>query len=328
MSITVRYGSRLIEVSPGLYAIDPQDNPGDPGLYVTGTYFGPSRAERTLVGFSWAGISFTQWGPFYVTKVDGWDDPPTAKSDDDGPLAGRHGSRRGHLTRGARTVTVEGFCVGADRDDLFNQLADAMASGFGDGDESADLVGDVAGRVLRADAQLERYAPKVEQIRWGRRCFDWAIQWRCPDPKRYGPNQLLSAAVTAPVSGLTYPVTYPVTYPANPPSGQMLPFNPGNTSTPAVFTLFGPLNNSPGIANVNTGERIWFGFNLADGDVMVIDTAEGACFLNGEFRSPAVGSSLVQDMELPPGRSTLQVTGDAGGTGSPGGSVQFKPAYW
>src|SRR6478735_11222920 len=118
MGITVRYGSRLIEVGPGLYAVDPDDNPGDPGLYVMGTYFGPDPAQRTMVGFSWGGINFTQWGPFYITKVDGWDDPPDGKPSGDA-VPGRHGVRKGRMTRGERAVTIEGFCIGSDRDELF-----------------------------------------------------------------------------------------------------------------------------------------------------------------------------------------------------------------
>ena len=326
MSITVRYGSRLTEVSPGMYVVDPSDAPADPGLYVVGTYFGPDPSERTLVGFSWGGVNFTQWGPYYLTKVEGWDAPPDGKVDDQ-PLAGWHGSLPGRMTRGARTVTIEGFCLGSDRDALFNALADAMAAGFGEGDDRPDLVGDVAGRNLAAAAQLQRYAPTVEQVKWGRRYFGWALQWRCPDPLRYAPAQSLSVPINTATTGLTWPITFPITYPSNPIGGQLVVNNPGNARRcPAVITLTGPLD-TPGVVCVETSERLEFPLVLSESDVLSIDTGAGVAWLNGEYRAPSAVSSLIGDLSLRPGAQTLQALGTPT-TGNPSISVSFRPAYW
>jgi hypothetical protein len=232
------------------------------------------------------------------------------------------------MTRKARQVTLEGICfTPGSRDDLFNALADAMADGFNDGDGSTALVGSVAGRTLTADAQLARYAPKVERSRWSKDVFGWQVQWRCPDPLRYGAWTSVTAGIEAPVAGLVYPVTYPVTYPAQAPSGQLSVFNAGNAQAPSVITLLGPLGNRPGVSCVTTGAQVRFGFALVAGDALVIDTAQGAAFLNGEFRSPLVSSSLFEELRVPVGGSTFQSLGDPTGSGAQV-SVSFRPAFW
>lgn len=323
--ITVRYGSRLLETSPGVFEVA-DGSPADPGVYVVGTYFGPDLQERTLVGFSWGGIDFTQWGPVYLTKVEGWDDPPNAKGSGD-PVPGRHGARRGRLTRAERTVTLEGFCLGSDRDEQFNRMADLAAAGFGDGDESATLTGQVAGRTLTAEAQLQRYAPKVEQQKWGRRYFEWAIQFYCPDPMRYGPRSASATAIRVPTVGITFPVTGDWVFADDPVGGPVVVNNVGNALADATFTLQGPLSG-PGVAILETGARVTFDFDIADGDVLTIDTAEGLCSLNGEYRSVSPLSSLLDEMRLPAGAvSTVQPLGTPTG-GSPSLSVSYRPAYW
>jgi hypothetical protein len=152
-------------------------------------------------------------------------------------------------------------------------------------------------------------------------------QWRCPDPLRYGSWTSVTSGIEAPVTGLVYPVTYPVTYPAQSPSGQLSVFNAGNVASPAILTLLGPLSNNPGVTCVTTGAQMRYGFSLSAGDVLVIDTAQGAMFLNGEFRSPTTGSSLFGEMRVPVGASTYQSLGDPTGSGA-SVSVAFRPAFW
>lgn len=282
----------------------------------------------TPVQFTWQGIDFVEGveGPFWLTSVSGWDDPPDG-SPTDRPVAGWHGSLPGRMTRKARTVTIEGNCASpTDRDALFLRLADAAAAGFGDGDTLTPLVGSVAGRTLTAAAQLQRLAPKVEQAAFEAGVFGWAIQWRCPDPLRYGPARTLSAPINTATTGLTWPITFPITYPSNPIGGSLVLNNEGNARTPVIITLTGPLD-TPGVICVETSRRVEFPLVLAVGDTLTIDTGAGVAYLNGEYRAPSAISALVSDLSLRPGQQTLQALGTPS-TDNPGISATFQPAYW
>lgn len=277
--------------------------------------------------FSWAGITFDHAGPYYLQGVEGWSGPPDGSADDV-PIAAGHGSLLTRVTRKARVVTVEGVCVSeSTRDSLLSALDDALAAGFGDGDGTYPLTGVIGGRTLTADAQLLRYEPKTEQGTWVHGVFGFALQFRCPDPMRYGSWTVFTAGIDAPVTGLVYPVTYPVTYPAQAPSGQVSVFNAGNAKAPALITLVGPLSNNPGVSCVGTGAQIRYGSPLVAGDVLVVDTAQGAMFLNGEFRSPMTSGSLFNELRVPVGASTWQSLGDPTGSGAQV-SVAFRPAFW
>jgi len=281
----------------------------------------------STVGFTWSGISITEDGPYYLQSVDGWDSPADGSADDV-PVAAGHGSLLTRMTRKARVVNVEGVCVSsADRDSLFNALADAAGAGFGDGYIAPDLTGSVAGRTLTAAAQLQRYAPKVEQSRWDKGVFGWAVQFRCPDPLRYGSSQSLTVPFTVPTLGVTFPISGSWVFPADPTGGRVSPFNSGNAQAPVVFSMVGPVL-SPGFAVLETGRQVQFAFDLAAGDVLAVDTAAGVATLNGEFRSPTTSSALWSEMRLPAASScTVQALGTPQ-AGAPTLSVRFRPASW
>lgn len=306
--------------------------PGSPGMFYTGGlsesaggFFVADEVTTSRVAFSWGGIEFSTASPFKPRRVSGWDGPPDGDAPDE-PLAGRHGSRVTRITRRRRTVEIEGSCTtrGA-RDQLFQMLGDALSAGFGDGGETAPLVGSVAGRELTADAQLLRFQPTIETRPWGMGVWTWALQFICPDPLRYGPQVLYSAGISNSTSGITFPVTPPWVFPAAPLSGQMAVSNPGNTAAAAVFTLNGPLT---AIGLDVAGQRVTYGFPLGIGDSLVIDTAQGGAFLNGEYRSPAPGSARTQQLMIPRGVSTVQALGSAGPGGTPWVTASFRPAYW
>lgn len=279
------------------------------------------------VGFSWSGVSITEDGPYYLQAVDGWDSPSDGSADDV-PVAAGHGSILTRMTRKARTVNIEGVCVSeTDRDSLFNALADACGVGFGNGDLAPDLTGSVAGRSLSAPAQLQRYAPKVEQSRWDGGVFGWALQFRCPDPLRYASSGTLTVPFTVPTQGITFGISGSWVFPADPTGGRVSPFNTGNAPAPVVFQMVGPVL-SPGFAVLETGKQVQFSFNLAAGDVLTVDTAQGVSLLNGEFRSPTTSSALLTDMQIPAASGcTVQALGTPQ-AGAPTLSVRFRPAFW
>lgn len=309
--------------------------PDEPGFFYVGAL---SESEGGLflaevrttspVAFSWAGIEFSTASPFKPRRVTGWEDPPDGEAPDE-PVAGRHGSRRTSVTRRRRVVEIEGSCTtrGA-RDQLFRMLGDALSGGFGEGEETSPLVGSIAGRELTSEAQLLRYKPTLDPSPWGMGVWTWALQLVCPDPLRYGVWERANSALATAGTGMALPASLPAAFPANPVGGALTVLNRGNTRTPGIFTITGPVV-TPGLV-VNAGTRWQAAVNwdtrLLAGDALVIDTARGGAMRNGVYAAPAFGSALVKDLELRPGVNSVAAAGNA----DMGSTLvaTFRPAYW
>ena len=274
---------------------------------------------------SWRSVTFGgAETPYKLSGIEGWDELPAFDTDTIPVRSGR-GAMVAPIRFGARTVKLTGFTFDrVDRDSLVLALRAGTAP-LQDSLVTEPLTISEAGMTLSADARIVRVTASKEGWSLGR--FGWAADWLCSDPLRYGPSTMYTAVIALPVAGKVYPVTYPFTYPANPPSGSVTVFNSGTASAAAVYRLVGPLI-SPGVANVDTGKQVNFDFNLAIGDELVIDTVEGAAFLNGEYRTPTAVSNLTSDLVIPPGRSTLQALGDVGSGGAPLIAVTFRQSYW
>ena len=293
-------------------------------------------AALTPLSVEYRGITFDNTGPYYLQDVDGLFGAPDYAIVDV-PRAGGHGSLLTPQRRGVRLVTLSGVCIDkATRDELFWALRSAMAPTV-DPLRTDPLTVTAGGLSLSGDAQPPKFQPTPAQGRWSHGYCAYAVQWRLPDPYLYGPSQTSIVEFSLPVQGLTYPATYPVTYPEQPPAGSSVIYNSGTAPAAAVYHLAGPWT-MPGIVNVDTGKYVQYGISLDVGDDLVIDTAQGAAFLNGEYRTPTAVSDLTSDLVIPPGSSTLQALGD-GPTWDdlflfdlpPFGaavSVTFRPAYW
>ena len=310
----------------------PIEDPLNPGLFFPGSLLDDGSG---LYAVSDDTTSLLQWrsvllsgsimaGDYFVRSIEGWEELPPYSTDAI-PNAGRHGSLDAPIHFGDRTVTVTGWCWDkASRNHLLRGLR-VNTSPLVDTTETGWLTVTDAGLTLSAKARVVR-AGAVDRAGWALGRFGWSVQWLCTDPLRYGQEQNAFSVMAPPVSGLVYPVTYPVTYPTNPIGGQVTLYNEGDASSPAVFTLQGPLD-TPGVINVASSARQEFPLSLAAGDRLVIDTALGGAFLNGEFRSPTAASDLCVDLEVPSGSSTWQALGTPTGSGA-SLSVSFRPAYW
>jgi hypothetical protein len=307
------------------------EDPLSPGLFFPGSLLDDGSglyavSDDTSFLLQWRSILLgtIMAGDYFVKSIDGWEELPPFSSDSV-PNAGRHGSLAAPIHFGDRTVTVAGWCRDVvSRNHLLRGLR-ANTSPLADTTATGWLTVTDAGLTLSAKARVVR-AGMADRDGWALGRFGWSVQWLCTDPLRYGSEQTFFSPVSLPVSGLTYPVTYPVTYPANPVSGQVTLYNEGDATAPAVFTLQGPLA-TPGVINVSTSARQEFALSLDVGDQLVIDTAVGGAFLNGEFRSPTAASDLCVDLEVPSGSSTFQALGTPTGSGA-SLSVSFRPAYW
>ena len=307
---------------------------GNPGLYFTGglleaeagLYSTEGGVTPTYVvwrGLLIAGISDGNT-PFYLREITGWDSLPNITFGSV-PVAGGLGSIVTPGQADPRVVTVTGWCWDpVSRNELLAILRGNSAPSVGDV-VTESLTVTHGGLTLSADAQLMK-ADATAEVGWALGRFPFVLQWRCPDPLRYGAPVVVSSPINTAVSGLAFPWTFPVTFPSNPIGGSVSVVNGGNARAPVVVTLTGPLDG-PGVVCVESSVRVEFPLTLGASDVLTVDSGSGVALLNGEYRAPSVLSSLVGDLSLRPGRQTLQALG-VPSSGSPGISVSFRPAFW
>lgn len=234
------------------------------------------------------------------------------------------------VSKPGRTIILGGFTTitEGNRDAIVAEW-DSQTGLTQDPWTTEPLTIDIAGRALTVDAQLVDARLGVGSVGWGMGRMTWALQFECNDPRRYvGLTDLMvEGAPTTAGTGITPPLTPPISIPDNPAGGALGVNNTGTAPAPCHIELWGPWTN-PGVT-VGAGSRfrqVTYGFTLASGDVLDLDTREGAAFLNSTYRTTSAGSDLVSDLELLPGLNTLA------GTGTPGSGAKvvcrFRPAYW
>lgn len=249
----------------------------------------------------WRDLSFDtgQDAAYRITAIDGWEGrpPPRYEKRD---RARAHGTYPTPVWAEERTVTVEGRTwTEAERDALFTEL-DARLT-FDGGPEPLTVA--VAGRTLTAAAQLLRFDPMIVRGEWGAGRFGWLMQWRCPDPLRYGPEVTVSTGLPTQGGGLTYPLTYPLTYGELGDTGQLTLTNPGTAAAPILFRLRGEL---PAGAEISAaGQQLTYAAPIPPGQEITLNTDSGEVLVEGT--SSRRGNLSRADWMRVPARSTLTV---------------------
>lgn len=274
---------------------------------------------------SWRGVTIAMGADYHLRELVGWEELPNVTFEGV-PASSSYGSL---VTAGQcdpRIVTVTGWCYSTSaRDALLAGFWAACAPHVGELVTESLTVAH-GGLTLSVDAQLMK-ASAAPEAGWAVGRFGFVLTWRCPDPLRYGSPQTVSSPIQTATTGLTFPITFPITFPSNPIGGTAVVRNAGNARSPVLITLTGPLEY-PGVVTVESSKRVWFPLTLGASDVVTIDSRAGVARLNGEFRAPAAGSALLSDLFAAPAATTSFQALGTPSSGSPGISVQFRPAFW
>jgi hypothetical protein len=253
---------------------------------------------------TWRGLTIGGGGNgFHVAEITGWDDLPDPV-DMSQPRVRGHGDHVGDLYSQARIVLVTGTI--ADRA-ARDTLAGALLTAGPLTSTVEDLTVDTLGRALTAGARLiRRSLPVGDDYPSG--VIPFALQWRCPDPLRYGAPQTAATGLPAAGGGLTYPLAYPLGYGAAGQTGQITLPNAGTADTTIVFTVTGPL--PAGFELSAAGRRITYPVAVPAGQTITVDTAAGSVLVEGTsdrrasltsagwLTVPAAGSLTVQFTSL------------------------------
>lgn len=274
---------------------------------------------------TWRGLTFGTdrgVGDYHVEEINGWDDLPEITSYDQARARG-HGDHMGDQFARARIVTVSGNISSLRARD---SLALALMNASPVGSALEDLTVQTFGRVLTAGARLVRRSLPVGDL-YAAGYIPFALQFRCPDPLRYGTPVVAGTPLPSSGGGLTYPLTYPLTYGAAGDSGQLTVSNPGTAPASITFTATGPL---PGGFELSAGGmRLTYPVAVPDGQPVTIDTGTGSVTVEGGTADRRGNLTVADWMQVPPGGSlTVQFTSLGAYDADALLSATVRPAYW
>jgi hypothetical protein len=277
---------------------------------------------------TWRDLTLTTGAeqPYRITALDGWESRPAPRYEKTA-RARAHGAHPSPIWSDERLVTVEGFTHDeAARDALLHALQ-AAARYSADPDDAHPLTVALAGRTLTAAAQVLRFDPVLTRGEWGIGRFGWVIQWRCPDPLRYGPARVATTGLPTSGGGLTYPLTYPLGYGELGDPGQVALTNEGTADAPIVFDVTGPLEH--GFDLSAGGQRITYPLPVPAGQTVTVDTGAGTALVEGTS-SRRAALTAADWLHVPAGTAlTVQFT-SLGGAYDPAASLtaRWSAAYW
>ncbi|MCF2532723.1 phage distal tail protein [Yinghuangia soli] len=280
----------------------------------------------------WAGLLFGPDTPFQIASegLTGWEDLPGLDSGD-APRPTAHGSWAGGLLAQARTVTAQVWLApqaGAEDHEIRSVLQQLRRATMVS-DTEQWLAVRLYGETLACRARvLQRVVPADRQFaRYG--IAKATIQWTAVDPRRYeAAEQSAETGLPQGESGLVWPLAWPLVWGSG-ASGDLVADNAGSAPAHPVITLTGPCSG-PRLTVAETGATLAYDIELAAGDRLVIDTAEGTVLLNGSAErnyTALPGSHPEQAFTLPAGSTAVAFRAAEGGPAA-SASLRWRTAHW
>lgn len=213
----------------------------------------------------------------------------------------------------ARQLTIEGAILPTSREQLFDLRRD-MARVFNPKLGPGILRYEYDGGRKEIQAVADA-SPAFPDRRGGIMAQSFLITLLCPDP--YWMDTFDTEQVMADfIGGLTFPIVTPTAFTKR--GNPMLIINAGDVDTPLLLEFYGPARN-PRIVNHTTGEFILIRRDLAEGDILRIDTSFGRKRIeiqrqDGTFENAFyyidLGSTL---FSLVPGENLIEFFADESG---------------
>lgn len=276
------------------------------------------------------GLSFGDDSHFLITNIDGWEDRPETTNGST-PHPRRLGSWVGGLSSTKRVVTVElEILAHRSGDGTTTYPKHLLSKAIALDDEESPLMLDLGYSLGREIIYARVTAFDMPTSRGYGRSQRALIEFTATDPRRYsmGINYATTGLPVA-LRGNTYPITYG-RYPTviTPDQrGEAIVQNEGNAAAPPTYKIVGPVKN-PTITVLgpkNFRRRIQFNINLASGETLLAQSEYGTVTVGGAARRGVATGALMEDMEVPPGISTVTLGGV--GTANAKLTVSWRDAF-
>ncbi|MFD8210354.1 phage tail protein [Streptomyces sp. NPDC059695] len=277
----------------------------------------------------WAGLLIGPGTPFNVDRsgLQGWEDLPEYDSSDaDRPTS--HGAWPG--SRYAKPRKVSGTVVLMPEYDAAVEAIRALRQSLALLDEERWLTVRLHGELLAVRARIAQRVVPADQGFATQGSSKMSIQWLASDPRRYSVNeQSASTTPPQPETGLTWPLVWPLNWGQAKSTGDAVAENTGSAATHPVIVFRGPCS-MPTVTERVSKRRLRYAIDLAAGDELVVDTANGTVMLNNTAsrRHTAMADSSPEELFLlEPGRTELSFRPDAA-TPEALMTIRWRSAEW
>lgn len=275
---------------------------------------------------TWGSLVVGGGGDYHVEEITGWDDLPEITSYDQ-PRARGHGDHVGSQFARSRIVTVSGSIANrAARDSLARTL---MTLSPVSTDAITDLTIETFGQALSAGARLiRRSLPVGDNYPAG--AVPFALQWKCPDPLRYGAAQApQSTGLPTSSGGMAFPMVFPMDFGTSGNPAQITLTNDGTAPAPIQATVTGSLPSGFEISTT-AGQRIRYELSVSAGETLTLDTSVGLLTTNGGADRRAY-LTVADWIQVPPLSSVTLQFSSLGGAYDPAATLTvpaFRSASW
>jgi hypothetical protein len=273
---------------------------------------------------TWRGLKLGGDTGYILNEVTGWEDRP-AVTDYDTPRSRGHGDHIGDLFSRSRIVTVSGKIADASGRDA---MALALQGVSTVSSTIEDLTIDLLGRSLTAGGRIIQSSVAIG-MNYSVGEIPFALQWKCPDPLRYGPAQA-AASTGLPTSsgGMVFPMVFPMDLGTSGDSGRIVLSNSGTAPAPILATITGGLPFGYEISS--GGQRLRYETGVPAGETLTLDTAEGTVLAQGTADRRA-NLTIADWIQVPPLSSITLQFSSLGGAYDPAARLTvpaFRPASW
>ncbi|MEE1817469.1 phage tail family protein [Streptomyces sp. SP18ES09] len=277
----------------------------------------------------WAGLLIGPGTPFNVDRsgLQGWEDLPEYDSSDaDRPTS--HGAWPG--SRYAKPRKISGTIVLMPEYDAAAEAIRALRQALALLDEERWLTVRLHGELLAVRARIAQRVVPADQGFATQGSSRMSIQWLASDPRRYTVNeQSASTTPPQPETGLTWPLVWPLNWGQAKSTGDAVAENTGSAATHPVIVFRGPCS-MPTVTERGSKRRLRYAIDLAAGDELVVDTANGTVTLNNTAsrRHTAMADSSPEELFLlEPGRTELSFRPDSA-TPEALMTIRWRSAEW
>jgi hypothetical protein len=265
----------------------------------------------------WRGLTLGGDTDIDVHEITGWDDLDHIDDSLDQARSRGHGDHPGEMYSRARIVTVRGAIASRA---LRDSLASSVLAVTPVSSDVEELAVSTFGQTLTAGARLlRRSLPVGEDYASGHVPF--ALQFKCPDPLRYGLERLLFTGLPTAGTGLSYPLSYGT--PAA--TGRITLSNPGTAAAAVLLEVTGAFPQ--GFETSADGQRIRYTAPVPGRQVVTIDTGAGTVLAEGT--ADRRGELTLAEWFLVPADGVLTVQlSSLGGAADGTLTARWAPTYW
>lgn len=230
--------------------------------------------------FQFGSFVFGAGTPFVITQLDGLEDLPVIRNQDDNK-GYNDGMFTGRDFFSGRTLTFAFIVLAGNGNTAqtnFGLLQSAL-SPQQSGVTSLQFLLSPSDTLKTIGARVRgRITSLTPEYTYGK--ITAQVTMFCPDPRYYDSVSQVLSLTPGPVSGRTYNRTYNLTYGGGSLTSTGLVVNSGWAVTNPVITITGPAVN-PVVSDVTSGQSITINYTLGVSDVVVVDLNLKTVTLNG-----------------------------------------------